>query len=93
MAAVYIPLDPIPKFLNESGRPPIPWEEWIGLFDNFLQASPDIDKVTMKRKVCILLHYLGVEGQRRYAKLKELTNYPAGTSGLDKAKLKLEKEL
>ena len=90
--AVYIPLDPIPKFLGVPGKPPIPWEEWVGLFDNFLEASPDIDEVPMKRKVCILLHYLGTEGQRRYAKLQELTNYPAAATDLDKAKLKLEKE-
>ena len=84
-------LDPPSKFLEYAGRPPIPWNRWKQLWDNYCDAIGAGD-FSSERRRDILLNCLGTEGQRRFSTLKELRNYPADSNALSKAVLKLDKE-
>ena len=67
------------------------WNEWKGMFDTYMDAI-DSELFSDKRKTALLIHSLGAEGQRRYSKLKELTNYAEGATEFEKANLKLATE-
>lgn len=56
-------LAPPPPFLPTPGRPAVPWPQWLRIFENFLLASGASD-CTPDRRKALLLHSLGVEGQR-----------------------------
>ena len=56
-------IDPPAKFQDHGGPP----------FDTYMDAI-DSELFSDKRKTALLIHSLGAEGQRRYSKLKELTN-------------------
>ena len=49
------------------------------MFDTYMDAI-DSELFSDKRKTALLIHALGAEGQRRYSKLKELTNYAEGAT-------------
>ena len=67
------------------------WNEWKRMFDTYMDAI-DSELFSDKRKTALLIHSLGAEGQRRYSKLKELTNYAEGATEFEKANLKLANE-
>ena len=79
-----------PKFLPGAGAPPILWNEWRPLFENYCDAI-DFDDFADKGKKAILFNCLGTEGQKRFSKLPNAT-YPQGATEYTKALLKLEKE-
>ena len=61
-----------PPFLPHVGEPPIPFETWRKIFDNYMlvihargDAWPDA------RRRAVLLHCLGPEGQRLFYTLPE----------------------
>lgn len=58
-----IGLAPPPPFLPQPGRPPVPWTQWHQIFENYLVAS-GVSDVPPERRKALLLHSLGVEGQR-----------------------------
>ena len=60
-----------PPFLPTPGEPPIPWVHWLPLFRNFLLAVGGED-FTEARHRALLLHCLGIEGQRIYNSLPEI---------------------
>ncbi|KAH7944976.1 hypothetical protein HPB49_003784 [Dermacentor silvarum] len=57
-----------PPFLHVPGRPPVPWLQWHRMFENFLLASGASDCKPERRKA-LLIHSLGVEGQRVFSSL------------------------
>ncbi|XP_077485377.1 uncharacterized protein LOC144095559 [Amblyomma americanum] len=56
-------LAPPPPFLPVPGRPAVAWPQWFRIFENYLLASGASD-CTPDRRKALLLHSLGVEGQR-----------------------------
>nr|XP_037270298.1 protein SMG5-like [Rhipicephalus microplus] len=56
-------LAPPPPFLPKPGHPAVAWPQWIHIFENFLLASGVSDCVPDRCKA-LLIHSLGVEGQR-----------------------------
>ncbi|KAL1473772.1 hypothetical protein MTO96_038483 [Rhipicephalus appendiculatus] len=52
-----------PPFLPTPGRPAVSWPQWLRIFENFLLASGASD-CTPDHREALLLHSLGVEGQR-----------------------------
>ncbi|KAL1480457.1 hypothetical protein MTO96_051012 [Rhipicephalus appendiculatus] len=56
-------LAPRPPFLPTPGRPAVAWPRWLRIFENFLLAS-GASVCTPDRRNALLLHSLGVEGQR-----------------------------
>ncbi|KAL1451247.1 hypothetical protein MTO96_006304 [Rhipicephalus appendiculatus] len=56
-------LAPPPPFLPAQGRPPVPWPQRLRMFETFLLASGASDFMPERRKA-LLLHSLGIEGQR-----------------------------
>ena len=64
-------VSPPHSFLESPGTPEIPWVRWVKMFQNFMLASiaKDFDD---ERKRAILLHSLGIEGQRIFYSLPEL---------------------
>ncbi|XP_077519781.1 uncharacterized protein LOC144129488 [Amblyomma americanum] len=56
-------LAPPPPFLPVPGRPAVAWPQWFRIFENYLLASEASD-CTPDRRKALLLHSLGVEGQR-----------------------------
>ncbi|KAH7986381.1 hypothetical protein HPB49_025984 [Dermacentor silvarum] len=56
--------------LQAPGKPTIPWKQWRKLLENYLLASENKAKSVARRK-WLLLHYLGVEGQRIFYVLPE----------------------
>ena len=55
-------------FLQEAGEPVVLWKQWIANFQNYLLAIGG-DEYSPERKRAVLLHCLGVEGQRIYTTL------------------------
>ena len=53
-----------PPFLQEPGEAPLLWKQWFSLFKTYLIAIGGDDEFSEKRKRALLLHCLGVEGQR-----------------------------
>ena len=72
MADFSIP--PPAPFLAVPGDPPTPWVNWVESFAVYLEAS-GCDEVLDKRKMAILHHCLGVEGQRIFRTLGLPTTY------------------
>ncbi|CAN7994865.1 unnamed protein product, partial [Ixodes pacificus] len=62
---------PLP-FLQTPGQPPVPWPQWEQTFLRFLESS-GADEFKASRRAAILLHCLGVEGQRQYNVVATLT--------------------
>ncbi|XP_077520911.1 uncharacterized protein LOC144132400 [Amblyomma americanum] len=58
-------LTPPPPFLPVPGRPAVPWSQWVRLFKNYMLASGASDFSAERRKA-LLIHSLGVEGQRTF---------------------------
>ena len=56
-------LQPPPSFLPTPGSPPIPWKQWKALFDTYMLAS-GATKFNEDHRCALLLHCLGLEGQR-----------------------------
>ena len=63
-------INPPPSFLTHPGDPPVPWVQWKRSFDNYLVASNN-DSISAERRRAILLHCIGVEGQRLFYTLPE----------------------
>ena len=61
-----------PAFLMHPGEPAIPWDRWNSLYKNYLVAS-GLENLSDKRKKALLLHNLGVEGQRIFQTLPDST--------------------
>ncbi len=63
-----------PQFLQTPGKPPIPWDRWKRLFDDWLLAIgfPDTEAFAA-RKAAILRASLGPEGSRIYYSLAPTT--------------------
>ncbi|XP_040073009.1 uncharacterized protein LOC115309553 [Ixodes scapularis] len=59
-----------PPFLPALGRPAIPWKQWRRVFQNYPLASGG-DAHGPARRKALLLHCLGVEGQRVFYTLPE----------------------
>lgn len=59
-----------PAFLSTPGRPPIPWDRWKVMFEDWLLAIgfPDTDAMG-QRKAALLRASLGTEGFRLYVSL------------------------
>ena len=76
-------------FLPEPGQPIIPWKQWIAAFNNYLLAMGGHD-FPAARKKAILLHCLGLEGQRIYDTLPERSDPPAAATDYDNAVFVLE---
>lgn len=56
-------LAPPRSFMEVQGEPPIPWNHWKTLFQNFLLATDMVTKAD-SQKMALLRHCLGTEGQR-----------------------------
>ncbi|KAK8771722.1 hypothetical protein V5799_025034 [Amblyomma americanum] len=69
-----------PEFLPTPGKPAIPWTQWHRLFKNYLLASGS-DAHPPARRKALLLHCLGVEGQRLYYALPEEKSSTPPTEG------------
>lgn len=67
-------LPPPAPFLPVPGEPPIPWASWIDGFTVYLEAM-DYDDIPDRRKIALLRHCLGAEGQRIYRALGEAETY------------------
>lgn len=63
-------LTPPPPFLPAPGAPATRWDEWFKAFEFFVVASSD-KTPTDARKVALLQHCLGLEGQRQYEAIKD----------------------
>uniref|UniRef100_A0A6B0VHI3 RNA-directed DNA polymerase n=1 Tax=Ixodes ricinus TaxID=34613 RepID=A0A6B0VHI3_IXORI len=61
-------LAPPPPFLPAPGRPAVAWPQWLRMFETFLLASGASDFTPECRKA-LLLHSLGLEGQRIFFSL------------------------
>ena len=78
-----------PQFLPEPGTPVLPWTQWLSAFQNYLLAM-DGSSFSAARKKAILLHCLGMEGQRIYDTLPERENPPADATEYDNTLYVLE---
>jgi hypothetical protein len=59
-----------PPFLQSPGRPPIPWQRWLAMLENWLLAIGFPETEAMEpRKAAILRASLGTEGIRIYSSL------------------------
>ncbi len=76
-------LSPPNPFLAHPGEPTVPWEQWKTSFETYLLAM-GLDGVPTKRKMAILLHCLGAEGQRVFRTLGDADNYAAAITLLDR---------
>ena len=63
------------NFLSEPGEPQIPWKQWISGFMIYLSAVGG-DEFSAGRKRAILLHCLGVEGQRVFVTIPDCDASP-----------------
>ncbi|XP_049520590.1 uncharacterized protein LOC125944285 [Dermacentor silvarum] len=66
-----------PELMPAPGKPAIPWMQWRKLFENYLLASENTAHPAARPKA-LLLHCLGVEGQRIFYALPEEQS-PAST--------------
>ena len=57
---------PPAAFLPTPGVPAVPWSEWIANFETFLEARGGTERWPITRKVALLKHCLGAEGQAQY---------------------------
>ena len=64
-------------FVPTSGKPSLPWSIWIRTFTNYIDAA-GFSELEDKRKKALLLHCLGIEGQRLYfARVAEIDHNKA----------------
>lgn len=60
-----------PAFLQTPGEPTMPWKSWVRAFENYLIASgARAEDFPEERRIALLLHCLGVEGQRVYYSIR-----------------------
>ena len=75
MAAIEIP--PPPVFLAVPGKPPIPFDDWIEMFQTFIDASGA--KYDDQRLVSLLKAVLGAVGFFQYKAIREdIVTFSAG---------------
>ncbi|KAG1960305.1 retrotransposable element [Pimephales promelas] len=72
-------LPPPAHFLAVLGDPPVPWANWLESFTVYLDAL-GFDDITDKRKMALLRHCLGVEGQRIFRNLGTPNDYDAAVT-------------
>ncbi|KAG1938978.1 retrotransposable element [Pimephales promelas] len=72
-------LPPPAHFLAVPGDPPVPWANWLESFTVYLDAL-GFDDITDKRKMALLRHCLGVEGQRIFRNLGTPNDYDAAVT-------------
>lgn len=65
---------PPPAFLPFPGEPPVPWTRWHESFETYFLAL-GLTEVSDGRKRAILVHCLGIEGQRILATLGTAKKY------------------
>ena len=73
-----------PAFLPVAGVPNVPWEEWIENFEDYVEARGGVDRWPDARKVALLRHCLGQEGQAVYRTIKDQA--AEGDTEFEKAK-------
>ena len=67
---------PLPPFLSCPGEPSTDWRAWLTAFDTYLTASGlNAAEVRDERKRALLLHCIGIEGQRIFATLGTSETY------------------
>ncbi|KAL1473817.1 hypothetical protein MTO96_021792 [Rhipicephalus appendiculatus] len=83
-------LAPPPPFLPAQGRPPVPWPQWLRMFETFLLASGASDFTPERRKALLLLHSLGIEGQRIFFTLPPYASEtaPSGSTATETDEVK-----
>jgi hypothetical protein len=70
-----------PPFLQSPGRPPVPWQRWLAVFEDWLLAIGFPESETMAtRKAALLRASLGTEGFRIYSSLASDPREPYGTA-------------
>ena len=62
---------PPAAFLPLPGVPTVPWEEWIDNFSIYLEARGGTASWPDNRKVALLRHCLGTEGQAQYRAIQD----------------------
>ncbi len=67
-------LPPPSPFLPVPGEPPILWASWFDGFTVYLEAM-DYTDISDRRKIALLCHCLGAEGQRIYRALGHAETY------------------
>ena len=67
-------LPPPAPFLSVPGDLPVPWSGWLEDFSVYLEAMA-LDDIPDKRKVAMLRHCLGTEGQRIFRALGYAETY------------------
>jgi hypothetical protein len=60
-------------FLSEPGEPAVPWNQWKNAFSNYLLAIGS-ESFDAERKRALLLHCLGLEGQRIFNTLPDVAS-------------------
>ncbi|XP_077862849.1 uncharacterized protein LOC144344984 [Saccoglossus kowalevskii] len=74
MAEFHLP--PPTPFLASPGEPAISWRRWYSGFKTYMTATNlDSDDVADGRKRAVLLHCLGIEGQRIFQSLGDCPTY------------------
>ena len=76
-------------FLQDPGEPAVPWTQWFSAFENYVLAMGGSD-CPAPRKKALLLHCLGLEGQRIYNSLPPRANPPEGSNDYKDAVFVLE---
>ena len=61
----HVALAPPAAFLPSPGEPAIPFTSWRRMFENFMLAVNDVT-LSDVRKLALLIHCLGTEGQRLF---------------------------
>lgn len=74
-------LPPPTPFLPVPGEPSVPWASWIDGFTVYLEAM-DYTDIPDRRKIALLRHCLGAEGQRIYRALGEAETYEEAVAQL-----------
>ena len=64
-------MNPPPTFLPSPGPPAAPWEQWIEAFETYLEVIVTKD-MTEEKKLAILKHNLGLEGQAQFKAIEKL---------------------
>nr|XP_039268356.1 uncharacterized protein K02A2.6-like [Styela clava] len=83
MAELHLP--PPQCFLQSPGEPQVPWKRWYNSFETYMKATGlDQENVSADKKRAILLHCLGIEGQRIFASLSDTDTYEQAVAALEK---------
>ena len=71
-----------PYFLSTPGEPPVPWQRWINMFNDYMLVvgfpTGDLSPTLHERKAALLRASLGTEGYRIYMSLADDTYEPYG---------------